>query len=160
MFGEVLNRLGVHGTLLRFSDSVQNSALSAVAAGCCIEKVLKTILFEDAGGSLYAAIVRGSDRVDRASVKRAFNASKLELVPFDQVIEKCGYPAGGVPPFGFAASFVMDSSLFDAEEVYAGGGDQNSLFRTTVGEIRRANSAIQAVISQPRDVVSTTTPKT
>ena len=64
------------------------------------------------------------------------------------MLEKTDYPAGGTPPFGFAAAFVMDERVFEKPMIYAGGGSEQSLIRIAPDELRRINGAQVSMIRQ------------
>lgn len=62
------------------------------------------------------------------------------------MLAKTGYPAGGTPPFGFAATFLMDERVFERDFVYAGGGSEHGLIKITPRELQRVNGARVAKI--------------
>lgn len=66
----------------------------------------------------------------------------MKLVPFDDVQKLTGYPAGGVPPHGFNAIWVMDEKVTTMDRVLAGGGTIYSLLLTTPDELIEKNNPI------------------
>ncbi|USN45169.1 MAG: YbaK/EbsC family protein [Candidatus Woesearchaeota archaeon] len=129
-------------TLHEFSASVHSSVHSARASGIPLEKIVKTVLLEDKEERLFAVILFGKDLVDKNKIREQFSCSKLRLVPFEKVVKVCGFPAGGVPPFGFDATFIVDESLPDDLSVFVGGGDMHTLLEITVSEIKKACSPV------------------
>jgi len=62
------------------------------------------------------------------------------------MLEKTGYPAGGTPPFGFDATFLMDERVFEKAIVFGGGGSDRALIRIAPAEMQRVNGAKVAAI--------------
>ena len=107
--------------------------------------IVKTVVFIDLDkeleyGNSVIAIIPGEARVDKDKLRKISN-SKVKIASAEQVLILTSYPAGGVPPFGFKARFYLDSSLKNKNEVYAGGGSQRTLIKTTIKEILKDNKA-------------------
>jgi Cys-tRNA(Pro)/Cys-tRNA(Cys) deacylase len=132
----------IHTETLIFENTVKDSKKSADETGLELKKIVKTILFKDKNEKNYAVIIRGTERVSRQKVKNAINAPKLELIKFDDVIKRIGYPAGGVPPFGYEAQFIIDSDLKDEELVLVGGGTIYSLLKIKVEDIKKLSNPL------------------
>jgi prolyl-tRNA editing enzyme YbaK/EbsC (Cys-tRNA(Pro) deacylase) len=64
----------------------------------------------------------------------------------EQILERTGYPCGGVPSFGFNATFLIDKKVMEKEFVYTSGGSENSLIRISAKELQKANMGIVADI--------------
>lgn len=105
-----------------FSSTVSNSNSSAQNMGVSLDRIVKTVVFYDTQKKLYAVILRGKHKVNIKAVEKHFGVSSLTLLPREEVLARTGYPAGGVPPFDFDASFILDADLRDDEVVCAGGG--------------------------------------
>lgn len=133
---------------INFQNPVNNSSLSAKEMGVDLSKIIKTIVFKDENGSVYAAIVRGQQDVNTKIIKKLYKIKDLRLVARDDVIKEIGYPAGGVSPFGFVAKFILDSSLDSDEVVYAGGGSVYSLIEIKISEIERVSRPDKIKISK------------
>ncbi len=108
---------------------------------------IKTIVFYDQDkplleGNAVIAIVPAMARVDRKKVKELCG-SRIKIAGSDEVLQLTGYPAGGVPPFGFQARVYIDISLIKKEcYVYAGGGSVYALSKTKISEIIKSNNPI------------------
>jgi len=107
--------------------------------------IVKTVVFLDLNKNLeygngVIAIVPAESRVDKDKLRNVSN-SKVKIASSDQVLILTSYPAGGVPPFGFKARFYMDNILKSKNSVYAGGGSERTLIKTTISEILKANKA-------------------
>jgi Cys-tRNA(Pro) deacylase len=112
------------------------------------KQVVKNICLVDERENLYVAILRGDTRLDKEKLKSLFNLSKLSMATKEQVLKLTGYPAGGVPPFGYVAAFVLDEKVKDMEFVYTGAGDDLALLKIFVQELLRVNSATVASVAR------------
>jgi len=125
-----------------FENDVKTSKKAALETSAFI---VKTIVFVDLNknveyGNAVVAILPGEARVDKEKL-RSISDSKIKIASPEQVLILTSYPAGGVPPFGFKARFYLDESLKNKNEVYAGGGSERTLIKTTIKEILKANKA-------------------
>lgn len=64
-----------------------------------------------------------------------------------------GYPAGGVPPFGHAKDLpiVMESGLASRPpeiEIFAGGGDHETMMKLTIAELLRVTKPMVASLAE------------
>lgn len=123
---------------------------AAAAVGCEPDQIVKSILFlvdyeEPVGRRPVLVIACGTARIDYKALAAHLGVGrkKVRLAPADVVLETLGYPAGGVPPFGHATPvpILMDQAVTRREIVYGGGGDDRSLVRMTVAELRRVTGA-------------------
>lgn len=106
------------------------------------KQVVKNICLVDEQENLYVAILRGDTRLDKEKLKLLFNLSKLSMATREQVLKLTSYPAGGVPPFGYVAKFILDEKVKDMEFVYTGAGDDLALLKISVPELLRVNDAL------------------
>lgn len=102
------------------------------------ELLVKSVVFHK-NDKVLVAIIRKDDRVSRKKLAEAAGVTKLRLCSAEQTLEKTGYPAGGVPPFGFKAEFFVDQRVTELEEVIAGGGTINTLLKIKTAELLKAN---------------------
>ncbi len=133
---------------LTFAQSTHSVAEAAQAVGATAQDFVKSICLISKTGQMVVAVVKGEDRADRGAVQRLLNLAKLSIASPTEMLEKTGYPAGGTPPFGFDALFVMDERVFEKPMVYAGGGSEQSLIRVAPEELKRVNGAQVGVIRQ------------
>lgn len=134
---------------LIFEQSTHSVAEAAEAAGVTSEDFIKSVCMVTKDGRMVVAIVKGEDRADRSAVQRLLGLSKLSIASPEIMLAKTGYPAGGTPPFGFDATFVMDERVFEKAVVYAGGGSDRALIRIAPREMQRVNGARVATIRKP-----------
>ena len=92
------------------------------------------------GPRTFVCIVPGDTRASTSRLSKHLG-TEVEVATPGQVLERTGYPVGGVPPFGFEAQFFMDPKVLEKAEVYGGGGSDRSLTRIEPKEIVRVTSA-------------------
>ncbi|MDP2908537.1 MAG: YbaK/EbsC family protein [Nanoarchaeota archaeon] len=126
--------------LLNMDKSVATSTEAAKQMGERAEDIVKSVVFYKQD-KVIAAIVRKSDRVDKSKIAKALNLTGISLCSPEETLEKTGYPAGGVPPLGFKATFLMDEKAAEKEEVIAGGGNDRTLIKIKTQELLRLNRA-------------------
>lgn len=131
---------------LRFEVSCHSVAEAAKAAGVTAADFIKTICMRTKDGRMVAVIVKGEDRADRAAVQALLDIGKLSIASPDDMLARTGYPAGGTPPFGFDAQFVIDERVFETTLVFGGGGSEYALIRATPDALRAANGAQVAAV--------------
>jgi prolyl-tRNA editing enzyme YbaK/EbsC (Cys-tRNA(Pro) deacylase) len=140
----LLNYIRTHGVTaehLTFAQSCHSVAEAAQAAGVTPQDFIKSICFITKDERIVVAIVKGEDRVDRKAVQQLAGLGKLSIASADEMLRLTGYPAGGTPPFGFAALFLMDERVFEMAVVYGGGGSEHALIRATPSAVQLANGA-------------------
>ena len=64
---------------------------------------------------------------------------KVRIASNEEVLEKTGYPPGGVPSIGYEATFLIDQRVMEREFVYSGGGSIHSLLKINPIEIQHIN---------------------
>lgn len=132
---------GIEGTSLSFQESCHTAAEAASAAGVTPQDIVKSICMLDANGDLIVAIVRGDDRASTSRVARSLGIERPRTADAEAILDKTGYPCGGTPAFGYSARFLVDPRVMEREEVYAGGGTDKSLVRSSPRELQKANQA-------------------
>ncbi|MBM7583486.1 prolyl-tRNA editing enzyme YbaK/EbsC (Cys-tRNA(Pro) deacylase) [Bacillus pakistanensis] len=125
-----------HITLKQSCHSVSDAV---EAIGVSENEVVKNICMIDQNGRFIVAIVRGGDRASTSRVGKALEIERPRLADEDEVLKYTGYPAGGVPSFGFDAEFVIDQKVTEMDTVYTGGGSPYSLVKIMVEDLLRIN---------------------
>jgi len=131
---------------LIFQQSTHSVAEAALAVNATPEDFVKSICFISKANQIVVAIVKGEDRADRVKVQDAAGVGKLSIASPAEMLAHTGYPAGGTPPFGFDAIFLMDERVFEKAVIYAGGGSEQALIRVAPMELQRVNGAAVAVL--------------
>lgn len=138
---------GIAATLVQPDQETPTVALAAQALACQTDQIVKSVLFLVKDGPQPAAVLvitNGTTPIDFRKLADLFQVGRkrIRLAPADVVLAQTGYPAGGVPPFGFPQPLptYIDRHVFDQEVVYGGGGDDRTMLRITPAELQRASA--------------------
>ncbi|MDH5439897.1 MAG: YbaK/EbsC family protein [Candidatus Bathyarchaeota archaeon] len=135
-----IRRHNIGGEHLSFKQSCHTVKEAARAADADIEDFVKNICMIDAQGSFIVAIVKGEDRASTSRVGKALGIDRPRIAEPEEILEKTGYPCGGVPSFGYKAAFLIDPKVMMRKALYTSGGSENSLVRISSAELQRANN--------------------
>ena len=130
---------GIRCEHLLFEKSCHSVKEAARTANVEPEDFVKSICMIGPRESMIVAIVKGEDRASTSIVAKALGAVRTRIASPGEMLEKTGYPVGGTPPFGFAATFLVDPMVMEKEQVYAGGGSDKSLVKVSPVEMVKAN---------------------
>lgn len=112
---------------------------AASAANVSLEDFVKNICLIDNNGSLIVAIVKGEDRASTSRVAKALNIEVPRLAAPEEILGKTGYICGGVPSFGYKATFLIDPKVMEKDFVYTGGGSPYSLIKISTRVLQQIN---------------------
>jgi len=126
-----LDALGLEIRVRRFEVPTSTAEEAAVAVGCDLGAIVKSLCFEVDGRPILA-LVAGDHQVDTKALRRIFGVSKrkVRIASPALVEEATGFAVGGVPPLGHVhpLPILIDRSLSRFETVYAAAGNASSLF--------------------------------
>ena len=125
-----------------FKETCHTVKDAAKVAKAKPEDFVKSICLLDSKNNLIVAVVLGTDRVSLEKISKNLNIEPPRIARPKEILEISGYPCGGVPPFGFAAKFLIDLDVMKKEVVYAGGGSDKSLIQVSPKEIHKANEGL------------------
>ena len=111
-------------TLERPTRTVQEAA-SAVGSGEA--EIAKSLVFV-CDGEPVLVIASGKHRVDTDKVAEILDCAEVRQASPDEVRVATGFSVGGVAPFGHDLPVILDRTLLDHEQIWAAGGDGNTLF--------------------------------
>jgi prolyl-tRNA editing enzyme YbaK/EbsC (Cys-tRNA(Pro) deacylase) len=112
----------IKATVISFKKSTHSVAAAAETVGAQPEDFVKSICMIGSKNELIVTIVKGEHKASTNRVAKALNISRPRIANPDEVLEKTGYPVGGVPAFGYKAIFLMDPKVLEKNRVYSGGG--------------------------------------
>ena len=124
---------------LEFTASCHTVEEAAKAVNASVTELVKNVCLITEDGRFVVAIVKGEDRVSTSRVGEALQTGRPRLANADEILGYTGYPAGGVPSFGYPAIFLVDPKVTELAYVYTGGGTPNSLVKIGTAELLRAN---------------------
>lgn len=117
---------------------------AAKAVNSSVQQIVKSICMVDEESRLLVAIVNGDVRVSTTRVGQALYTPKPRLATPEEALSITGYPIGGIPSFGFEATFLVDPKVAELDTVYTGGGTPNSLVKIKVDDLLKVNNALVA----------------
>lgn len=123
---------------LSFKQSCHSVEEAAQTVNTNKDNFVKNICFIDSNGNLIVAIVKGEDRVNISLIKTILNTG-LRTATSEEILQKTGYPCGGIPSFGYNAKFIIDTKVLEKENIYSGGGSENSLIKISSLELQKSN---------------------
>jgi Cys-tRNA(Pro)/Cys-tRNA(Cys) deacylase len=126
---------GLEAQHLEFSESCHTVEDAVKAVNGSVNEFVKNICMTGENGQFFVAIVKAST----SRVGKALNRPRPRLANEEEILKVTGYPAGGVPSFGFDAVFLIDPKVLELTNVYTGGGSPNSLIKISVTELLKAN---------------------
>jgi prolyl-tRNA editing enzyme YbaK/EbsC (Cys-tRNA(Pro) deacylase) len=111
--------------------------LAAAAIGVPLDRIVKTLLFEDRAGRHVRVIARGEDRIDGDLLAQLAGLDRPRLAKPDVVLAVTGWPAGGVAPVGLRVPVPtwLDAGVLAADVVWGGAGTHDTLLRIAPADI-------------------------
>lgn len=132
---------GIQAQQLIFKQSCHSVKEAAEAANASPEDLVKNICMIDQDNRLIVAIVKGDDRVSTSKTGKALSIETPRIAVPDEILRLTGYLCGGVPSFGYDATFIIDPRVMERETILTGGGSPNALLRISTEELQRVNHA-------------------
>ena len=131
---------GIPGEHLSFAQSCHSVEEAAKAANADRRDFVKNICMVDSQGNLLVAIVKGEDRASTSRIGKSLKIERPRIATPEEILEKTGYPCGGVPSFGYKGTFLIDPKVMEKEIIYSSGGSENSLLRISSKDLQKANN--------------------
>ncbi len=136
---EYMKENNVGAEHLIFEQTCHSVSEAASAVGVTAEDFIKSICMNSSKGDLIVTIVKGEDRASLSKVRKALNIKRPWTLSPEEILAQTGYPVGGVPPFGYNATFLIDERVLQKEIVFGGGGSEKALIKISPEELKRAN---------------------
>lgn len=129
---------GVAGPVHTFDRPVATAQAAADVLGCPLGAIANSLVF-DAGGPPVLVVASGAARVDLQLIASALGAAIVRRARPEFVLRHTGQQIGGVCPVGHPAPIrtIVDVDLTGYPRVWAGAGDEYSMFATTFKELVR-----------------------
>jgi prolyl-tRNA editing enzyme YbaK/EbsC (Cys-tRNA(Pro) deacylase) len=155
-----LRAAGAEPELRTFSESVPTAAAAAAALGCELGAIANSLVFAQAPGEADAGqppaepvpllvLASGAHRVDTASLARRLGSGKIRRASPEFVLEHTGQRVGGVAPVGHPRPVrtVVDPDLAQFGVLWAGGGDEYTMFAISFAELVRVTGGTVVPVS-------------
>jgi prolyl-tRNA editing enzyme YbaK/EbsC (Cys-tRNA(Pro) deacylase) len=147
---ELLRDAGVDARVVEFDQPTRTSAEAAVAIGCTVAEIAKSIVFRGAhSGQAVIVVASGDNRVSEAKVAKQVG-EPLARADAEFVRAATGYAIGGVAPVGHAqpVKLLLDVDLRRFAIVWAAAGTPFSVFPVTPDQLRSLTGADWADVRQ------------
>ncbi len=131
--------VGLEVEVRSFAASTRTSAEAALAIGCQVAQIAKSIVFKaKPSGRPVLVIASGINRVDEAKVAAHLGES-LGKADAEFVRARTGFAIGGVPPAGHTERVVtyIDSDLLALGEIWAAAGTPHSVVKLKADDLVR-----------------------
>ena len=133
-------QLGLEVEIRTLDQSTRTVAEAATALDVDPGQIAKSLVFL-ADGEPVVIVASGAHRVDVDQLALACDCAVIDKATPEDVRAATGFAVGGVPPFGHGLPVMLDQALLEYDEVYAAGGDGNTLFAVDPRELASATGA-------------------
>ena len=136
---EALAERGVQTTIVYLERAARTSAEAAVAVGCRVDQIAKSLVFRLAtSGTPLLVIASGANRVDEARVG-GLVGERLGKADADFVRAHTSFAIGGVAPLAHPAALatLIDEHLLKWERIWAAAGHPHTVFPLTPADLVR-----------------------
>ncbi|MBP6737568.1 MAG: YbaK/EbsC family protein [Rhodobacteraceae bacterium] len=137
-----LRAAGLDSQPLEMPGETRTAVQAAEAAGCALDQIVKSILFQGASGQLYLFLTAGGNQVDGARAS-ALAGEVLGRADANTVRSVTGFAIGGVAPLGHLTPLPirMDPALMAFDTVWAAAGTPRHIFPVAPQALRAATGA-------------------
>lgn len=143
-----LREAGLDARPVEMSAETRTAEQAAAAAGCALDQIVKSILFQGASGRLYLFLTAGGNRVD-AALASALAGEPLGRADGQTVRNITGFAIGGVAPLGHLTPLPVwiDPRLMEFPLVWAAAGTPRHIFPAAPADLIRAANATPAAFT-------------
>jgi prolyl-tRNA editing enzyme YbaK/EbsC (Cys-tRNA(Pro) deacylase) len=127
---------GAAGEIRVLPEPVPTAAAAAAALACEVGAIANSLIFE-ADGAALLVVASGAHRVHPGRLARRLGTGKIRRADPGFVLAHTGQEVGGVAPVGHPSPVqtVVDQALAAYPVVWAGGGDEHTMFATSFDEL-------------------------
>lgn len=132
---DALRAAGATWEPIRLDQPVPTATHAAAALGCEVGAIANSLVFR-ADDEPLLVVASGAARVDMTVVSELLGREVRRASPAF-VLEHTGQEVGGVAPVGHPhpVPTILDVALQQHDELWAGAGDEWSMFRTSFSEL-------------------------
>jgi prolyl-tRNA editing enzyme YbaK/EbsC (Cys-tRNA(Pro) deacylase) len=133
---QALLELGIQCHIVEFPVTTKTSKDAALAIGCKIEQIGKSIVFKTKSNRPIIVLASGPSRVNEQLLE-LYVREPVTIADAAFVREKTGYAIGGVPPLGHTEKIFVfiDEELLKNEEIWAAAGTPFSVFKISRNDL-------------------------
>jgi len=143
-----LRAAGVVAEFRSFEKPVPTAAAAAKALGCEVGAIANSLVFTTDGQPLLV-LASGAHRVNTTALANDLNIGKIRRATTDFVLTHTGQHIGGVAPVGHPGKVrtVVDTALAEFPVVWAGAGDEHTMFATSYHDLLTATEGAAATVA-------------
>lgn len=135
--------LGLPIEIVTFSESTRTAEEAAVAIGCTVGQIVKSLVFK-AGDDPVIALVSGANQLDTRKLAGLLGVGRKQVsrADADTVRAATGYAIGGVPPFGYVTGLIpyIDQDLTQYAQIWAAAGTPFAVFAVAPDDLVRVTN--------------------
>lgn len=138
-----LQAAGIDVTPLEMPGETRTAQQAADAAGCALDQIVKSILFQAAGSDqLFLFLTAGGNQVDAAKAG-ALAGQPLVRAEINTVRAVTGFAIGGVSPVGHLTALPVwfDPRLLDFAQIWGAAGTPRHIFPIAPDDLLRITAA-------------------
>jgi prolyl-tRNA editing enzyme YbaK/EbsC (Cys-tRNA(Pro) deacylase) len=144
-----LQSAGITRAPLKMPSSTRTAAEAAQAAGCALDQIAKSIIFQGESTKLYLFLTAGGQQVD-PNAAALLAGEALGRADAQTVRTVTGFAIGGVAPIGHLTPLPiwMDARLLQFETVWAAAGTPEHIFSISSQQLMEITGACIAKFTQ------------
>jgi prolyl-tRNA editing enzyme YbaK/EbsC (Cys-tRNA(Pro) deacylase) len=134
-----LDAIGMQLEVIELPDSTRTSLEAALAVGCQVGQIAKSIIFESLTSHRPILVIAcGLNRVNEKVIAELIGEA-IGKADADFVRQRSGFVIGGVPPVGHDEHLetYIDQDLLQYSEIWAAAGTPHAVFRLKPEELLR-----------------------
>lgn len=132
------------GEILHLDVPTPTVEAAAAAVGCKSDEIVKSLLFFVRDEPVLA-ITSGQAHIEPRAIAGHYQVGRrqVKLADPQKVLKETGFGVGAMPPFGHYSPLptLIDQRVLEKEQVYAGGGSDQTLLRIAPQTILAATQA-------------------
>lgn len=145
--GDYIKKYNVKAEIIDLEVEMKTSDLAAKMLNTDLKNIFKSMVLHNKKDKEVAVVVLAGDakmNLELAAEALGWKGKKISFATREVALEKTGYPAGGIPPFGYREKLkvVVDKELENFDEGYGGGGRYEYMVKIHPKEIIRVTNAI------------------
>ncbi len=142
---QFIDERGISAEHLLFDESIHTVGDCIRVSGYSIDYVTKSIIMVDQNGDIIIGLIPAKFRVSTKRVGKFLGIPPPFVASPEKVLEKTGYPAGGMPFIGYPGILLVDNKILEKDYIFTGGGSSRSLLKILISEIHKLEPLIARI---------------
>lgn len=142
---QFIDKKGINAEHLIFDESIHTVADCTRVTGFSIDYITKSIIMVDQKDETIIGLIPAKFRVSTKRVGKLLGIPLPIVASPEKVLEKTGYPAGGMPFIGYIGILLVDNRILEKEYIFTGGGSSRSLLKIPIVEILKLEPLVARI---------------